>query len=583
MTGDPAQNRDWIGGWHLGPRDQHYVGDFDGDGRDDIFIRSDHWAGLLLSTGSGFNNVWMTGDPAQNRDWIGGWHLGPGDRHVIGDFNGDGVADVCIRSDQWAAILVSDGRSLSTEWISGDPARGENSIGPWQLQTGDHELAGKLHYDPKEDVFTHRSNATGTFITVFDGDANQIQPRCGWISGDKLAPRAPGPGVDRFYLGNFCGDGRSDVAVFNGDRLALYRNDAGTLVRIWRSDEWIGGWHLGPFDRLYVGDFDGDGRDEIFIRSPLWAGLLRSTGSRFENVWMTGDPAQNRNWIGGWRLGPKDKHYVGQFTSDNRADIFIRSDRWAGLLRSTGSGFENVWMTGDPEQNQDWIGGWHLGPQDRHYVGRFTGSRRHDIFVRSPLWAGLLRSTGSGFENVWTTGDPAQNRNWIGGWHLGPHDQHYVGDFDGNGRDDIFIRSDHWAGLLRLTGSGFNHVWMTGDPAQNRDWIGGWHLGRGDRHVVGDFNDDGKADIYIRSDEWVGLLVSNGTSLSSGLVQEERVGPWQLNHYDAAQAGRFTGTTRDEIFTWHPQGWTCVLAPSGTGTSLSLSVASPGFRTPTAR
>jgi ribosome modulation factor len=582
MTGDPERNGNWIGGWRLGRRDRHYVGDFDGDGRADIFIRSARWAGLLLSNGRGFDNVWMTGDPAENLDWIGGWHLGRGDRHVVGDFNGDGIDDVFVRSEQWAAILLSDGRSLRMEWISGNPAEGANWIGPWPLQAGDRQRAGRLHFDPKADVFTYRPGATGTFITVFDGDASQFQPRCGWIGGNRLAPCPPGPGRDRFVLGNFAGDGRTDVVVFNGARLALYRNDAGTLKRIWRSGERIGGWALGPFDRLYVGDFDGDGRDDLFIRSPLWAGLLRSTGSGFENVWISGDPAENRNWIGGWRLGPKDQHVAGNFTSDNRADIFIRSAHWAALLRATGSGFENVWMTGDPAENLDWIGGWHLGPQDRHTVGRFTGSGRHDIFIRSPLWAGLLRSTGSGFESVWISGDPAENRNWIGGWRLGPRDRHFAGNFTGGLRDDIFIRSPRWAALLRATGSGFENVWMTGDPAENLDWIGGWHLSPGDRHVVGDFNGDGRADIYIRSDEWAGLLVADGAGLASALVQEERVGAWQLNRYDAAEAGRFTTRSRDEIFTYHPLGWTGVLAPAGTGNALSLSLVMPGFRTPTA-
>jgi hypothetical protein len=67
-------------GWHLGPNDQVFAGDFNGDGKADLFIRNGGWAGLLVSTGSGFSNVWMSGDPAQNQNWIGGWHLGPNDQ-----------------------------------------------------------------------------------------------------------------------------------------------------------------------------------------------------------------------------------------------------------------------------------------------------------------------------------------------------------------------------------------------------------------------------------------------------------------------------------------------------------------------
>ena len=47
MTGDPAANLDWIGGWHLDPRDRVTVADTDGDGVDEVFIRSAGWAGLL--------------------------------------------------------------------------------------------------------------------------------------------------------------------------------------------------------------------------------------------------------------------------------------------------------------------------------------------------------------------------------------------------------------------------------------------------------------------------------------------------------------------------------------------------------
>src|SRR5262249_11444029 len=160
---------------------------------------------------------------------------------------------------------------------------------------------------------------------------------------------------------------------------------------------------------------------------------------------------------------------------------------------SNGDSFSNVWMSGDPAQNRNWVGNWHLGGGDRTYVGDYNGDGRADDFIRNVDWAGVVVSTGQGFNNGWVSGDPAPDRNWVGAWHLGSGDQQFIGDYNADGSDDIFIRSDHWAALLLSNGRGFNNVWMTGDPAQNRDWVGDWHLGTADRMLVGDLNGDGRA------------------------------------------------------------------------------------------
>jgi hypothetical protein len=52
MTGDPAADEDYIGGWHLDPRDRVTVADVDGDERDEAFIRSARWVGLLVGAGN---------------------------------------------------------------------------------------------------------------------------------------------------------------------------------------------------------------------------------------------------------------------------------------------------------------------------------------------------------------------------------------------------------------------------------------------------------------------------------------------------------------------------------------------------
>ncbi|HEU4443874.1 MAG TPA: hypothetical protein VFR94_04285 [Nitrososphaeraceae archaeon] len=40
-------------------------------------------------------------------------------------------------------------------------------------------------------------------------------------------------------------------------------------------NENIDGWWLGRDDYELVGDLDGEGLDEIYIRSPRWAGVLK--------------------------------------------------------------------------------------------------------------------------------------------------------------------------------------------------------------------------------------------------------------------------------------------------------------------
>jgi M6 family metalloprotease-like protein len=549
MSGDPAANENWIGGWHVGPDDRYYVGDFDGNRLDDIFVRSDGWAAMFHSYGSGFNNVWMTGDPAANMNWIDGWHLGPLDRHHIGDLNGDGRDDVFIRNGPWAATLISHGNGLHQEWIYGQ-------LG---LDNNYREVLGRFNYDRRADVFLFNGSVTKELVNVQNRTNGTTEMWWGWDGTARLATMAA-ERPEQHRVGDFNGDGRSDVLVTDGTRLALYLNVAGELRRIWRSEEWIGGWHLGPGDRLHVGDFTGDGKADIYIGSNHWAGLLASTGQSFTNPWIVNE------WVDGWHLGPLDREQVGDFNGDGRADIYVRSARYAGLMLSTGSGFTNPWTV------SPWVGGWNLGPQDQEYVGDFNNDGRSDIFIRSPRWAGLFLSIGVGFANPWIV------NIWVGGWNLSPHDRHYVGDFSGDGRSDIFIRSDGWAGLFLSNGAGFDNIWMTGDPAQNQNWIGGWHLGALDRHFVGDFNQDGRADLYTRSDGWAGVMLSRGTWFDTDFIQAARNTTWVYNPLDQQQVGRFTGVDRDEIYVSHPGGWGAVLTPSAAA-PLTVSVTRAHFRT----
>ncbi len=642
MSGDPAQDANWIGGWHLGAGDQHLVGDFDGDGRDDIFVHNGGWAGLLLSNGAGFDEAWMTGDPGQNGNWVGGWHVGAGDRFVAGDFNGDGSTDlwvhnggwaavwrstgrgfeetwisgdpgtngnwvegwhlgqndryVCadfngdgrddlfVRSAQWAALLLSDGDQFHVQAMTGDPATNGNWIGPVHLTSSDDvEYPAQLHYLPQRALFQARADRTTAAFTPLAGDNGFYLDAC-WIGPDQFAARDQVVPVARYLTGHFT-DARSDaVVVSDGSSLALWTHLETRPQLLGRFGPWIGGWHLGPQDRFTVADLDGDGKDELFVRSPGWAAVLRwrAETRNFVCDWISGDPAANANWVDGWHLGALDHEVPIDVDGSGRQSLFVRSPQWAGLFQLTNSVMRCPWMTGDPAANQDWIGGWHLGVQDRVVAGTFRGGEAADLFIRSPQWAGLLAWTGDGLDTVWMSGDPAANANWLDGWHLGPQDRESVGRFTG-ASDQILVRSRRWAGIFRWNegASTMECPWMTGDPGSNQDWIGGWHLDARDRVTVADVDGDGRDEVFIRSAKWAGLLVGAGAGLASDMVQANNIGTWMFNRFDDACAlRRRSGAAA--LFLHHPWGWTATADFVGAGQPRSFQLTNAHFRVLTA-
>jgi M6 family metalloprotease-like protein len=637
ISGDPAKNANWIGGWHLGPNDQHVVGDFDGDGRSDVFVHNGGWAGLLLSTGDGFDEVWMTGDPAKNQNWVGGWHVGPNDRYIAGDFDGDGATDLYVhnggwaalwrstgrgfgqawisgdpahnanwidgwhlgagdryqaadfsgdgrcdlfvRSDQWAALLISDSDHFHVEAMTGNPADGGNWIGPLSLNgSGDIEYAGQLQYLPRHGIFQQRADrTTGAFVPL-QGDTQKYFD-ASWVGTGEFVPRESSPRQQRYLAGRFVASDSDALIVADGQGLSLWTQVDSSPHLLGRANTWIGGWHLGPMDRFTVADLDGDGRDELFVRSAQWAGVLRWRNNTFECAWISGDPAKNQNWVDGWHLGPLDGETAVDLTGAGAQSLFVRSPQWAGVFRWDGSAMHCPWMTGDPAANRNWIGGWHLGRQDHACAGHFGAGRGDQLFIRSPLWAGLLAWTGTALDTVWISGNPDENANWIGGWHLGPQDREVVGRFAGN-TDQILIRSRRWAGLLRWGGAGMECPWMTGDPAANRDWIGGWHLDPKDRVTVADVNGDGHDEVFIRSDGWAGVLAPSGSGLTSSVVHQGNIGTWMLNAFDGAERLRRRGAGA-ALLLHHPWGWTATATVGGS--PLAFELPSAQFRTLVAR
>ena len=359
------------------------------------------------------------------------------------------------------------------------------------------------------------------------------------------------------YAGDFNGDGRDDVLIHSDNGILIYRSDGSQLDIVFSAVERVpGSWQFQPGDRFYVGDFNGDGKDEVVVYNATnWAfeylGLLADDGANGLKLIARYDGS-----MPGWQFSPGDRFHVADFNGDGKKDLFVfNGDDWSipylGMLRSSGSGFTVA------KRYDSVLPGWQMSRRDRFYVGDFTGNGREDVWVfNGQDWSipylGMLRAS---------TSQLSMSKRYdanMPGWQMRPGDRHHVGDFNGDGKADLYVfNGGDWAmsylGMLRSTGTKL-------EMAKRYDGnVPGWQMRRGDQHWVGDVNGDGKADLFVFNHadwtpEYLGTMVSNGTALSAQW-REDWVGEWNLGEVDRFEPCDWEGAGgRRDLFV-HNQEW----------------------------
>ena len=219
-------------------------GDFDADGLADLarFKIDDDSLTVDVSTASGTRQHVFPP--------IAGYRVLPG---PIGDFNGDGRADLSIRqTDVIREASLPEDAFDHTFWVALSTGTGFEDPQKWlRDRTQPVVTVADLDGDGDDDAVTRRTvTSLKQAIHLSDGTS--------FGNGTRILQSLP---VDEMLPGDFDGDGTEELVRASRDHLQLlvYKYADGKFVRSTWSDS-SGGK---TYDTLAVGDFDGDGLDEV--------------------------------------------------------------------------------------------------------------------------------------------------------------------------------------------------------------------------------------------------------------------------------------------------------------------------------
>ena len=333
-----------------------HLADFDGDGRDDVF---------LYAPETGLWSLALT-ETHDFRYSSGQW--APGLQLVAAQLNDDGLADLFgydRRTGAWMQALSRADGTFTTSagaWTTG-----------WQVTVGDLDGNGQ------DDIFFSDAETGVWFQSLTDGAGG-----FSYRSGQGLP-------AGQVHLADFNGDGHADLFVYDptSGRWFVGVNDtAGSFTYVGRDG--APGW------RAHVANLDGDAWADLFLFHPASGGWVE---------WLTDASGAVTYTQGSWTAGGNVR--VADFNGDGHDDLFWYdpvSGAWAGHVNR------------GPGKFKDTQGVWPAG--GTVVVGDLDGDGRDGLFfydAATGAWSRYLTGGSKQYDKVVLV---EESGTWATGWSI---------------------------------------------------------------------------------------------------------------------------------------------------------------------
>ena len=389
-AGKPGHCQDYLVDGTLLPalHEANGFSDFDGDGLADACIRGPSgWscaAGGATAMGATKTYPMLADD--------GGWNdLTNAATIRMGDIDGDGKADMCARANNRIECWTSAATPFATAVHGPDLSDASGWSKPQYYST--LRLAD-FDGDGKDDLCAR--GAAGFRCYPSDGSSfgDAVQTTLFTDAGGYDAPDKYGT----VRMGDVNGDGKTDVCARGASGVTCHLSDGKGFPKQVAGPAWsdASGWtHVQYWSTIRLVDVDGDGKDDLCARNSKDVRCHLSAGDAFGDAVVAPVMADASGWNDSSNYSTLR---LADVTGDGKADLCARSNSSFVCWPWTGASFATKSIPGPAMADAD---GWN---QDGWYstlrMADVTGDGKADLCARNTSGLSCWASDGAGLTTL---------------------------------------------------------------------------------------------------------------------------------------------------------------------------------------